>query len=87
MPKKNNTEKSDLESRVKLLEERVAKLEVQLEKKLNRRKREYTEEERKAIRVRLLAGQEAARKRREAEAKATKEVKSNNSKEEKPVEA
>ena len=41
---------------------KVAKLEVQLEKKLSRRKREYAEEERKAIRARLLAGQEEARK-------------------------
>ncbi|MFC1955815.1 hypothetical protein ACFLWZ_04725 [Chloroflexota bacterium] len=87
MAKKNNTEKSDLESRIKLLEERVAKLEVQLEKKLNRRKREYTDEERKAIRTRLLAGQEAARKGREAEAKITKNKKSNNTDVAKPIEA
>lgn len=32
------------------------------------KKREYTEEERKAIRARPLAGQETARKRQEAEA-------------------
>lgn len=74
MAKKSNTENPNLESRVNILEKRVAKLETQLEKKLNRRKREYTDEERAAVRARLLAGQEAARKKREAEAKATKTV-------------
>lgn len=76
----------ELEARVAALE-RLAQ-ELKLEKlakvlagsgskksaKSTRRAREYTEEERKAIRARLLAGQEAARKRREAEAKATKKV-------------
>jgi len=80
MAKNNNTEKAtdNLESRVRLMEKRVTKLETQLEKKLNRRKREYTDDEKKAIRTRLLAGQETARKRREAEDKATKKVKPNN---------
>ncbi len=86
MAKKNNTGKPNLESRVKLLEKRLTKLEDQIEKKLNRRKREYTEEAKKAIRARLLAGQETARKRREAEAKATKKLKSNNSEEVKTIE-
>jgi hypothetical protein len=56
-----------LESRVGILETRVAALE-QLSrnaKRTNRRKKEYTPEEKAAIRARLLAGQEAARKRRE----------------------
>jgi hypothetical protein len=57
------------------LENRVTKLEIQLEKKLNRRKREHTDEEKKAIRARLLAGQEAARKKQGAEAKEAKKVK------------
>ena len=50
MAKKNNTGKTDLGSRIKLLEQRVTKLETQLEKKLNRRKREYTDEDKKASR-------------------------------------
>ncbi|MFC1893088.1 hypothetical protein ACFLYR_03505 [Chloroflexota bacterium] len=87
MDKKNNTGKSNLESRVKLLENRLTKLETQLEKKLNRRKREYTDEQKKAIRARLLAGQEAARKRREAEAKTTKKVNFNNPEEVEVAEA
>jgi hypothetical protein len=56
----------DLESRVTILEARVAVLE-QSSKKVMRKKREYTDEQRAAIRARFLAGQEAARKRRENE--------------------
>jgi len=48
---------------VKLLEKRLTKLEALVEKKFARKKRQYTEEERKAIRARLLAGQEKAKKR------------------------
>jgi hypothetical protein len=57
-----------LESKVTMLERRTAALE-QLSKRFTRKKREYTDEQRAAIRARLLAGQEAARKRRENEVK------------------
>lgn len=70
-----------LASRVAVLEGRVGVLEElagQLSKKASRRKWEYTEEQRKAIRARLLAGQEAARRRREDEAKAAKKAKAGN---------
>ncbi len=85
------TEKAngELESRVASIESRVAVLE-EISRHAKRticRKREYTQEERAAIRVRLLAGQEAARKRREAEVKATNKVKSNNPEEVKAVDA
>lgn len=77
----------ELEARVAALE-RLAQ-ELKLEKlakalagsgskksaKSTRRVREYTEEERKAIRARLLAGQEAARKRREKEDRAKLDTK------------
>jgi len=68
MSKKNikATETVDLESRVTILEARVAVLE-QSSKRVMRKKREYTDEQRAAIRVRFLAGQEAARKQRENE--------------------
>lgn len=79
MAKKNNTRKTDLESRIRLLEKTVTELEIRLEKKLNRRKREYTEEEKKAIRARLLAGQEAALKRPGNEARDATRYKANNS--------
>jgi hypothetical protein len=65
---------SDLESRVTMLERRTTALE-QLSKRFTRKKREYSDEQRAAIRARLLAGQEAARKRRENEAKTVAEVK------------
>lgn len=66
MTKKNIKTKAatDLESRVNNLEKRIAALE-QLSKRSTRKKREYTSEEKVTIRARLLAGQEAARKRRE----------------------
>jgi hypothetical protein len=77
----------DLESRVTMLERRTAALE-QLSKRLTRKKREYTDEQRAAIRARLLAGQEAARNRRENEAKSMNEVKTaTDSKKAKPVPA
>lgn len=59
-------ETAGLESRVTILEARVAVLE-QSSKKVMRKKREYTDEQRAAIRARFLAGREAARKRREIE--------------------
>ena len=58
-----------LEARITALEERVATLE-QVSQKFTRKKTKYTDEQRAAIRARLLAGQEAARKSREAEVKA-----------------
>ena len=56
----------EMESRVASLEARVAKLEKGVPGKRTRRKRDYTDEEREAIRARLLAGQEAAAKKRRA---------------------
>ena len=71
MVKKNTMPKAngDLESRVTFLEGQVGVLEELFRntKRVIRQKREYTEEQRAAIRARLLAGQEAARKRREEE--------------------
>ena len=70
----------ELEARVATLERLVRELKLEKLAKVlagsgskksassTRRVREYTDEERAAIRARLLAGQEAARKRREAEA-------------------
>jgi len=71
MSQKNNKTKEimDSEAQITALEERVAALE-HISLKLTRKKRQYTDEQRAAIRERLLAGQEAARKRREAEVKA-----------------
>ena len=66
---------TDLESRVNTLEKRIAALE-QISKKFTRKKREYTDEQRAAIRARLLAGQEAARKKRENDAADIKIIKS-----------
>lgn len=64
-------------TRLLVLEVRIAAIEQQLFVLTQggtgiqeRRKRELTPEERKAIRERLVAGQEKARARREAEAKA-----------------
>jgi hypothetical protein len=58
----------DFESRLNLLEAKVTILEgtlIRNSKNTIRRKREYTSEEKTNIRARLVAGQEAARKRRE----------------------
>jgi hypothetical protein len=73
------------EARIVDLEEKAARLTKQLKKstKANRKPREYTDEQRAAIRARLLVGQETARKKREAEAKTTKKVK--NDKQEKAI--
>ena len=64
---------TEMESRVATLEDRVAKLEEGVPGKRKRRTRDYTDEERAAIRARLLAGQEAASKRK----KATRETSEN----------
>lgn len=89
----------ELEARVATLERLVRELKLEKLAKVlagsgskksassTRRVREYTDEERAAIRARLLAGQEAARKRREAEAKATKKVRPGKSEKVKVVEA
>jgi peptidoglycan hydrolase CwlO-like protein len=75
----------ELNQRVTVLEKLVGQLASQKPKV--RKSREYTGEERAAIRARLLAGQEAARKRREAEAKATKRVRVGKSETAKAVES
>jgi len=89
----------ELEARVAALERLVQ--ELKLEKlakvlagsgskkpaKSTRRVRVYTDQERAAIRARLLGGQEAARKRRETEAKATTKAKPGKSEKVKVVEA
>ena len=61
---KNGKATTDLASKVEALEKRIAMLE-RVCKRFTRKKRDYTDEERAAIRARLLAGQDAARKRRE----------------------
>lgn len=88
----------ELEARVAALERLVQELKLEKVAKVlagsgskksaksSRRVREYTEEERKAIRARLLAGQEAARKRREAEVKAIKKARTGSSEKAKVVE-
>ncbi len=57
------------DARIASLESRLVILEQGGKIPLKRRRRELTPEERKAIRERLVKGQEAARARREAEAK------------------
>ncbi len=73
-------ESSEMETRLAILETRMGALEARqaiLESHTTglvskpRRKRNLTDEEKKAIRERLAKGQETARARREAEAKAT----------------
>jgi len=75
--KQTDANTGDFESRLQVLEKRVAALEklVGKSKKKIRRTREYTQEEKVVIRARLLAGQEEARKRREDEGKAIKKTK------------
>lgn len=58
------------DARIAALEQMVATLARGGTVTPKRRKRELTPEERVAVRARLLAGQEAARARRDAEAKA-----------------
>lgn len=61
-----------LEARVAFCESRLAVMERTfggIIQSTRRRKRQLTDEEKKAVRARLVAGQEAARARREAEAK------------------
>ncbi len=60
---------SVLETRMAGLEQRLAVLEQGSKATPKRRRRELTPEERQAVRERLVKGQEAARARREAEAK------------------
>ncbi|MFC2008455.1 hypothetical protein ACFLUT_00155 [Chloroflexota bacterium] len=57
---------TDMELRVASLEDRVAKLEADVSGKRKKRTRTYTDEERAAIRARLIAGQQAAAERRKA---------------------
>lgn len=64
----------ELDVRVTALEKLVGQLTSQKPKA--RKLREYTDEQRAAIRARLLAGQEAARKKREAESKSKTDSKS-----------
>ena len=63
------------EARISFNEERLAALErrawTEIEAKAKKPKRELTEEQKSEIRARLVAGQENARLKREAEAKAT----------------
>jgi len=60
-----------LEGRLAFSEQRLAALERAGQITPKRRQWELTPEERQAIRERLVKGQEAARAKREAEAKAT----------------
>ena len=89
----------ELEARVATLERLVRELKLEKLAKVlagsgskksassTRRVREYTDEERAAIRTRLLAGQEAARKKRENEiaAKATEKTESGKTKRTKKI--
>ncbi len=70
-----------LEARLSFCEQRLAAIERYMGGVITaatKRRRELTPEERKAVRARLIAGQEKARARRELEAKA--QAKSKNSK-------
>ena len=72
-----------IEARLAFCEQRMAALERYIGgviKSSTKRRRELTPEERKAVRARLVGGQERARAKREAEAKAQAQAKSNNSK-------
>jgi hypothetical protein len=60
---------SVVEARMASLEQRLATLEQGSTAAKPRRRKELTPEQRQQIRARLVAGQEAARARREAEAK------------------
>lgn len=61
-----------MEGRIAFSEQRLAALERGGKVTTKRHRRELTDEERQAIRARLVAGQEKARLRREAEAKTAK---------------
>lgn len=66
-----------IEARLSFCEQRIAALERYLGgiiKVARRPRKQLTPEEKKAVRERLMKGQEAARKRREAEAKAQAKV-------------
>lgn len=75
--KQTDINTGDFEARLQKLEKRVAVLEKRAGnlKKKARKTREYTPEEKAAVRERLLAGQEAAREKRGTEAQAEKTVK------------
>lgn len=73
----------ELNKRVTVLEKLVQELVSQKPKA--RKQREYTDEQRASIRARLLAGQETAKKKREAEAKASKKVRPVTSEKDKAV--
>ena len=68
-----------LEARISFNEERLAALErrawPEVEARAKRPKRELTAEQKSEIRARLVAGQENARLKREAEAKSAKKKK------------
>jgi anthranilate phosphoribosyltransferase len=74
----------ELDARITHLEKMVHQLASKPHK--TRKVREYTAEEKAAIRERLLKGQEAARKKREDNAEATKKVKADASDKAKPAE-
>jgi len=61
-----------LEARMASLEQRLATLEQSSTAAKPRKRKDLSPEDRAAIRARLVAGQEAARARREAEAKSSK---------------
>jgi hypothetical protein len=88
MASKTTTTKEtvDLVTRLSTLEQKVTKLE-KLSNRAPRKKREYTEEQRNAIRARLLAGQEVARKKHMDEAKHAKKNKVDNSEKPNTLEA
>ena len=87
-------ENDRLEARLSILETRMASLEARqaiLEGHIGavtkpKSKRELTPEEKKAIRARLVAGQEKARAKREADTKAQAKAAKNDKKEATPHE-
>lgn len=88
--KQTGVDTGGFESRLLVLEKRVAALEKLASikrKRVVRRTKIYTAEEKAAIRARLVAGREAARKKRELEAKANKKGGNLYSKAVKPAEA
>ena len=76
MSKNNKQVTGDLSAVVSAIEERLFNLEKEVRKLGSqrgkvRKVREFSDKQRAAIRARLLAGKEAARKRREKEEKVT----------------
>jgi hypothetical protein len=79
MSKKINKVTGDLSTVVSAIEARVTVIEKQVKQLVSqrvkvRKARLFTGEQKAAIRARLLEGQEAARKKREAEAKSAKKA-------------